>query len=751
MAICVNFAIFAHYSFLASLAIGRWKGISSRERQVVFLSIKKYFMKIATKLFMGLASLSFLSCSTDMGRYVMQEEGEKTYNNFDFSTVNDNVSLEVGYLDCGVSTSVYFEIYDENPVNDEGATLEKKDGVKPLFCGYTDEDGVYKGTIALPSYVKSVYVYTPAFYARTLMTADVQNGRITAYDNEQGQAASKATRAATDGDYNVGYSYMTRTDVPKEYSGGKRWKEWLGSYDSNGRVGYAYKGTDLVPNKNLYDIHSQLINVNKDCPQAYRNSADLAIKEDAEVVVTYLGGNTCWNSSLGYYYYKEGQAPASIDDADVIMIFPNTQDGKWCKTTVQSDKDLAGVDRMTSVKLKFYPNIANNDMNGATDVFPAGYKVGLVLATNAWSKRLTHMYGSSVNWTGNHRYYRAATNPAMCVKQSGGESTTACAASYYVKGKDMAVVSFEDDYRYDDGIGADQNFSDVVLAIGTNPVNAISNIPEMDGLNVDGSGMVHLAETKMGMYLFEDLWPSAGDYDMNDVIVEYFYGRNLDKWNDTYGEEFSFRVYQNYATKKNGIGFKVLGGERDEVNGSGSATGRKIQGYQKPHSVKLLIDGTEQNGGLEYDEEEGVYYVTDDVKKHLGSLYTVKFEHIYSGAPAKYERNYKGYTTKVSPFIFRRDQPDGKQWEVHCRGIAPTSKMNMALFGTEDDASDPSKGVYYVREGIYPFALYLSGAAYTDIERLLDRSLEGHAIDKMFPLYKEWVNSNGVNNANWYK
>ena len=110
------------------------------------------------------------------------------------------------------------------------------------------------------------------------------------------------------------------------------------------------------------------------------------------------------------------------------------------------------------------------------------------------------------------------------------------------------MASFEDDYRFDDGKGHDQNFSDVVLGIGTNPVSSIADIPLFENrMNADGSGLVILHETLEGTYLFEDLWPEKGDYDMNDACVEYTYGRKYDKWNDTYGESFSFKSRENYA------------------------------------------------------------------------------------------------------------------------------------------------------------------------------------------------------------
>lgn len=696
-------------------------------------------------------SVMTLGSCTDQNadQYVPAQGDDSVYNTFDFSTTKEDVSLNISYVGCGVKSPVLFEIYDENPVVEsfEGNGMVKKEGVRPFFSAYTGEDCVFNGTVSLPSYLEKVWVYSPSFFAKTLMEAEVVGNSITASDTGGSMRIGPVTRASeTDG-----FSYMTCTDAPKEYQTGTRWKEWLGMYDGNGRISYAYTGSELVPDASVYDLHSQIISVNNSaCPQKYRNASDLEIDDPAEVVVTFLGGNTCWNSSIGYYFYKVGEEPASLDDVNVIMLFPNTQDGKWFKINKDSERAKAGIDRMTSVKLKFYPHIAEDSQEGATDVFPAGYKVGLVLATNAWSNRLEYSYDQSNPRLSENRYYRAASLPTLSVRQNGNPTDQPLVASYYTPGKDFVIVSFEDDYKFEDNKGADQNFSDVVLAIGTNPVSAVADLPELDDrLNNDGSGLVTLHETLQGTYLFEDLWPEKGDYDMNDACVEYIYGRSYDKWNDTYGETFSFKARENYALKKNGIAFRVVGGERSEVNAKGNETGKKIYGNHVPAEVRLYMSGKDITEQLEYDAENQIYYVIPDTKQNPGIYYTVEFVHIPVGSPLYYERNYKKYKSQIDVFLYRKD--GDKNWEVHTSGREPSPKVNRSYFGTGDDLSRPDEGIYYVRSGNYPFALFLNGQQIDKLGKLFDRSNEGMSLDQLFPKYVKWVETNGAENANWYK
>ena len=197
------------------------------------------------------SAMTFVSCADFTMPHYGAAPNDQSYNDFDFSTTSGEITLNVSYAGCGVKTPVFFEIYDEEPLtwNSEGGGYTMKEDVKPLFSAYTDENCVYSGTLTLPASVEKVWIFSPAFFAKTLMEANVVGNTITASDTEGiTRSARTATRAAEED----GYSYMTRTDVPKEYQLGKRWKEWLGTYDGNGKVNYLYTGKDLVPDASIY-------------------------------------------------------------------------------------------------------------------------------------------------------------------------------------------------------------------------------------------------------------------------------------------------------------------------------------------------------------------------------------------------------------------------------------------------------------------------------------------------------------------
>ena len=396
------------------------------------------------------AALVLSSC-TDNDVYKGPKEDEKEFNNFSFSTVQKDVNLSVNYVNGTVKSNVYFEVYDEMPVTEsEYGTYIKRQDVNYLFAAYTQEDGTYRGKIELPSYLTKVYIYSPVFFAQTLMEANIVNGNIEVTD----KAAPIPTRAiySTSSPYD---SYL----VSNQY-GNEVWKTWLGDYDKhkNGDINYKYTGILAATEKDgLYAAHTRIINTHSTCPQEYRGYSDMYVNEDAEVVVTFLGQNTCWTCSLGYYYYKAGEQPKDLNDAHVIMLFPNTQDGTWRNWTAYKS---AGINPLTAVQLMYYPNIASKSKEGATTVFPAGYRIGFVLATNGWNHH--------VNGFSGYKKYRAATSSGLSLNDKGMKFNEPRTAVY--RYSDWILTSFED-YM------TDENFSDVVIALKSNPVDAITDIP----------------------------------------------------------------------------------------------------------------------------------------------------------------------------------------------------------------------------------------------------------------------------------
>ncbi len=657
-------------------------------------------MKKLNAILFALAALALQTgCVKDMGAS-HPTDTPKEYNEFDFET-RTSTDLRVDYGDMGgIPASVYFEVYDTCPVtaNADGTGYVKNTDAAPLFAGYTDEQGRFSANVDLPAYLDKAWVYTPAFYAQTLLEATRANGTLTAAAEKITVSAAPATRAG---------GYLSRA-VQKD-----GWKTWLGTYDDTyGRIDYAYKGDLSVKNyAALYKAHASVFDTSKKCPQEYRSSKDLYLEKSAEVVITMLGGNTCWNCSMGYYYYKTGEKPKSLKEARVVMIFPNTQDGQWSNDRKKASKYI-GVTRGTAVQLMYYPHIAENSTEGATTVFPEGYRIGFVLATNAWTNRLEGYRGE--------KNYRSATSAGLSIDEKGVAYDTPRTAvfRYTDKKNDINSVLFSfEDHVYD------ENFSDVVFTMTSNPVDAVVDIP-----SVDVEDTKKVARVLRGVYAFEDLWPSRGDYDMNDVMLRSNYEKTFDD-KGIYEESFLLTSFANYAGNDNGIAV-TLGGAAASASLEYSVCEKGETEYRK----------------ADFTRDGDVLLLSDNVKNQLGATYKITAKYTSPVAESN--------AGSIKPFIYRSDRSgvsEGRRWEVHLPYEAPSDKVETAFFGQGDDRSVPEKGIYYVRADSYPFAFFLSGANESDIAPLLDLQNEKTPIDELYPGYMDWVTSGGSKNTDWYK
>ena len=144
-----------------------------------------------------------------------------------------------------------------------------------------------------------------------------------------------------------------------------------------------------------------------------------------------------------------------------------------------------------------------------------------------------------------------------------------------------------------------------------------------------------------------------------------------------------------------------------------------------------------------FQKEGNVYYLTNNFKGELGSTYILQLS--YSSPLASSEK-----VAAIKPFIYREEE--GGTWEVHIPFEAPTSRMKQTTyFGKGKDASTPFTGPYFVREGNYPFAFYLKGVDISAFENtILRRSNESKRIDRFFPNFLKWAESNGTDYLDWY-
>lgn len=633
-----------------------------------------------------------ISSCVDSDKDLYQEAPGAEINTSNFSTIQ-KVQVEIDYSNS--ESRVPFSIYDGNPLIEGENTTILKENVQALDGAWTDEQGKFTATVELPAYVSNVYIVSTSPFARQAIPGKIVNGVLKVSDTDE----QLTTRA----------SYRESTRFDRNRFNNLGWNTNLGSFDDrSGVIDYAYKGNDpkLTLSKSemneLRTTVSKVLNTLGSCPEEYRTQADLYVEEDeTAVVLTALRGWTCWNSSLGYYYYRYDQAPASLKDVKVYAVFPNTQ-MIWNNGSLQASPQ--GIKEGTAVQLKYfddpkYPKGKN---------FPKGYYIGFILACNAWN---TYFTGFN-SYTLTEGFYASSTKGFSTKVNSGIDVRT---AMFKDKNSNIAIA-FED-------FMDDQNFTDVVFSLKANP--EITNVPPVDeDLNT--------TIEKTGVYAFEDEWPKAGDYDMNDVLVQYTYQKVFNIFNEILSESFTFKTLYNKSTVfTNGLGFIL----------SNEGNAQSIEYFIRKENEK---DFTVASGADKFTRESNAIILTDNVKTNPNAEYKVTFKYGDKNSNKKQE-------TSIDAFIYRPSK-EGNRLEVHCPMKKPTSKVDTSLFGQYEDCSKPNEGIYYVsnQENIYPFAFYLSNANANDIAELknFDKN-EKKSISEIYPKFIDWAKYG--TNADWYK
>lgn len=236
------------------------------------------------------------------------------------------------------------------------------------------------------------------------------------------------------------------------------------------------------------------------------------------------------------------------------------------------------------------------------------------------------------------------------------------------------------------------------------------------------------AEAEVGLLLFEDQWPSAGDLDFNDVALSYHYVYELDAAGRVVTLRATYQVLALGGQLDHGLALTLPVG-RDAV---ASAT-RRI-GASAPTALVPLF--TASNAELT---------LVDDLRTlFAGRSGPINSTGAPVGAPA-IEIEIAFATPVTLPaaqaphdlYVFRAGVP---QHQIHRTPYGGSSRMNAGLFGTGDDAS--RSGRFFVETTGVPFVLELPANA--------DYPAEGVAISALYPRILDFAASGGTTDADFY-
>lgn len=632
---------------------------------------------------------------------------------FDFNTKKD-VALSIDYKMPQYRALI--EVYGENPleVDTEKGTVTKKKDVEAIFKAYTDKNCKFEGNMNIAGHLSKVYVYTRQMGLPQCMELDITNDRV-AYTAKSNRKAA-ATRAYTfDGDapYSIpvstywgginnsffsicswgGYGHITTPDYLTDGKDAEftdllsraRYKLWQGA-DAK-REGLDNR--DLMTSAGHMNLYID--------PEAKDAQGNLI--EKVKLDVTFVHESAYYRNSFGYYYYKESEG-FNADNLCKFVVFPDVSSvgsHPYANTTFQyTSLPLATADVTAplsigdKVRLKFFGEDGKGE---ASDEFPAGYVVGWFMLSNGYQA------GDELAWT----YMGYHSSNDEFVKSTPLEMNYAFITLQDSKtGK--VVIGIEDSNG-----GIDWSCEDMLFYVEADPKEAIVD-PERPVIPEEEPEEDDLAtETTFGTLAYEDIWPDGGDYDMNDVIIEYKRGVTFNKDNNVQMIADTFKVVQkhNGAIYHNAFAYQV---------------------------DALQMGSVTLPEGAIVESETNSIIVFANAREEIGKTFIVTREFTESTTFNKSELvAYKPY------IIVNYVAGEVDRTEVHLPKNEPTILANTNL-GLKE------KNIWFIdKDGKYPYAIELPILNFTIVTETYHIDDEAE-----YPDFAGWCESRGETHTDWY-
>jgi len=619
-------------------------------------------------------------------------------NTFNFQTSNEVAVAILVKNGTSVLANVPVKIYLDYPGTSEAPNLNAR-----LIGTYISEsDGRINTKIAIPTSGDSLYLKT----------------NYIGLESEIGFAITGTTAT---------YTYGTGSDLklaqlpqPKSLqSKAAVTYSYIGKYNSVGRPLYLITPDDIIPQTLLADVNASL-------PEGVRltvshltylldtNQADVVLTAQADVWITFVSEGAGYMNSIGYYTYNVANPPTSASQITAHnIIYPNASLPGSGGALQSGSKVLLGS-------------------------FPAGTGIGWFIVANGWT-------GSFV--TGQTIYYsEPAFNPETDVTKRQHS------VLLHDNTRGLFLLGFEDLNRGTGG--SDDDFNDAVFYVTSNPVTAISNsnVSVIDSpIDTDKDGVTdamdefpndplrahtsyYPGKDQFNSLLIEDLWPSFGDFDFNDMVVDCQYKQVTNAKAAIVELYIKLKVRAIGASYKNGFGiqFPIAPSSVSSVTLTDQNRVIKSIGVEagQNNAVVIAFDDAfallSSTGGLGVNVIPGNGW-TEPKEIELHILFTVPQTIANLG------------TAPYNAFAFLNNN---RKKEIHLANAKPTSFADITFFGQSDDTSNPATSRYYKSKNNMVWMLEVpSSFAYT---------VEKNDILKAYLKFGAWAESGGSLFKDWY-
>jgi len=583
-----------------------------------------------------------------------------------------------------------------------------------IHTGVTESDGNFSPTFQAPVDAESLFIQVQYVGALNAKTVPIINNEVSfTFDLRPPPLAPQRNAAA-------GFDFKSHLMNPSYI--------WLGTWDNHGIPFYLESIRDILSQSLLDDINASIpesapIPLSHPEYLAVGNQTNVSILDSCNLWITFVHEGAGWKNAIGYYTYDVNNPPTQASDVDSItIIYPNLSYQGGGGGLYSGDKIFLGS-------------------------FPKDTVVGWALVAQGWNQGL-----STVD-DGIHIVY---SDPAL--NPESDSELQQHNVLLFDSERGLVLIGFEDILR--DSPSCDNDFNDAVFYITASDINCIDDedtIPigtppgadcDLDGItdDIDDFPCDPLyafcvgvpAVDAYGTLAFEDGWPTAGDYDYNDLILDYNLKQLINADNLVVEMHFSFIIRAVGTPNENGFAIELPIPSSDTA----SVTGTSLTA----NYISLEANGTEAG-----HSGNAVVVVYDNIRGHMGFSDESLMNTERGVAPLAYDTTTVKvvFTTPLDPnslnggpynpfLIIDQDRTR----EVHFKNSTPTDLADATLFGTEDDASIPGSGLYYQSSNGIPWVVS------TPIQ--MDYPFEGVDITTAHLLFAVWAQSGGTLSNNWY-
>jgi LruC domain-containing protein len=456
--------------------------------------------------------------------------------------------------------------------------------------------------------------------------------------------------------------------------------------------------------------------------------ANVRLKKKARLYVRFIHEGASYMNSFGFFTFQDGEAPAGKADVRETVVLPNASfhnDGGSSAGLRSGDSWYLGE-------------------------FEAGTNMGFFVVANGYSSKTGVTNVPTGGPPGGDWIF-------YTLKLLNYESNPVLQAHtvLLVDGPTgQVVLGMEDILRTSSG--CDHDFNDVVFTVRSEPEDAIE-IQDLTELPQPGDGdgdgvpddyddhpddderafdLYTPSESGVGTLVFEDSWPYTGDYDFNDLVMNYQFVRVTNSGGRIVDLGARFTLAARGSENLNGFAWALPGVSPDLLQtatlkvGDDSATTITPEPGQDYLTFALFPDSSV----YEPSTRSCAYFNTEE-GCDMGVGPTFELWLTFKTPQSQANVGLPPW----DPFIFRTGQ---RGLEVHLPDHPPSSLADMSLFRTGADDSDPARGRWYLDICNLPWVL--------DIPAEWNWPVEGTTILATYPDFQPWAESLGANNRNWY-